>query len=411
MTGRHRRFEVAVTGLGLVTPAGIGVEANWETICAGESVARIDESLAGNPVDFVCRVPDFDAAALLGGRKAARLDRVNQLALVAARQALVDAGFDPTDWDGTRVGVVIGNSFGGCATYEKEHAAFLEQGPQIVSPTLMVTAPVNMSAGYIAIECQATGPNFVVSTACASGATAIGLARQLLESRMCDIVIAGGTESFLTRTTLASLTNMGAMSRRRDDPAAASRPFDVDRDGFVAGEGAAILVLERAADARARGARIRANISGYGSSADGFHASRPDPQGGGAERALRAALADALVEPEEVAHVNAHGTSTPLNDVTESRLIRRVLGDRPAVTSTKGVIGHLIGAAGAAEAAYAVLAVQHGLVPPTANLTSQDPQIEVDVVAKAPRGLAVDVAVSNSFGFGGQNAVLVVTAP
>lgn len=406
MTGRP---EVVVTGLGLVTPAGIGVPENWELICSGRSTATRAPALAGLPVDFCCQVPDFDGTARLGRKLAWRLDRVSQLALVAGRQAVADAGLDPASWDGTRVGILLGSSFGGAATYEREHETCLTDGPAAVSPLLMVMAPVNMSAGYLAIDLGAGGPNMVVSTACAAGSTAIGLGRQLLQAGLCDVVLAGGTESTSTRTTMASLHRMGALSTRTDDPATASRPFDAERDGFVAGEGAGVLVLEREDDAAARGARARARIAGFGASADAHHASSPHPQGLGAERAVRAALADARLAPEEVDHVNAHGTSTPLNDVTESRMIRRVLGPRPAVTSAKGAIGHLIGAAGAVEAAYTVLAVEHQVVPPTAGLSAVDPDIEVDVVMKDARPMAVDVALSHSFGFGGQNAVLAVT--
>lgn len=405
-----RRFDVAVTGLGLVTPAGLDVASNEERVWSGVSTASRAEELAGLPVDFSCRVTGFDPVAELGRRKAPRMDRVSQLGVAAARQAIADAGLDPATWDGARVGVVVGTSFGGSATFEREHAAFLQDGADLVSPLLMVMAPVNMTAGYIAMECRALGPNQVVSTACASGTTAIGYGRMLLESGLCDVVIAGGSEAALTRTGIASLARMGALSQRRDEPQAASRPFDADRNGFVAGEGAGMFVLERMADAAARGAVVRARISGFGASADGHHASSPDPTGGGAERAIRAALADAGLDPRDVAHINAHGTSTPLNDVTESRVIRRVFGEGPAVTSTKGVIGHLIGAAGAVEAAYTVLAVQRGSVPPTANLQSLDPEIEVDVVAKEARPLRIEAAVSNSFGFGGQNASLVVTS-
>ncbi len=407
---RTDRFDVAVTGLGLVTPAGIGVDANVERVWSGESTAARSEELAGLPVDFSCRVPDFDAAALLGRRAALRMDRVSHLGVVAARQAVADAGLDPAGWDGARVAVVIGTSFGGSASFEREHDTFVRGGASVVSPQLMVMAPVNMTAGYIAMDCRALGPNQVVSTACASGTTALGYGRMLLESGACDVVLAGGAEAALTRTGIASLHKMGALSRRGDDPSAASRPFDADRDGFVAGEGAGVLVLERMADAKARRARIRARISGFGASADGHHPSAPHPEGAGAERAVRAALADACLGPGDVDHVNAHGTSTPMNDVTESRVIRRVFGEHPAVTSTKGVIGHLIGAAGAVEAAYTVLAVERGSVPPTANLGSVDPRVEADVVAKEPRRMAIGAAVSNSFGFGGQNAVVVVTA-
>ncbi|MFH8433799.1 beta-ketoacyl-[acyl-carrier-protein] synthase family protein [Streptomyces sp. NPDC085942] len=408
--GRRGRFDVAVTGLGLITPAGTGVKANVARIWEGRSTATRSPGLEGMAVDFSCRVEDFDPAAELGRRTALRMDRVSQLGVTAARLAVSDAGLDPQDWDGARVAVVIGTSFGGSASFEREHETYLSSGPTVVSPQLMVTAPVNMTAGHIAMDCQALGPNQVVSTACASGTTAIGIGRMLLEAGLCDVVLAGGSEAALTRTGMASLHKMGALSRRAEDPAGASRPFDADRDGFVAGEGAGVLVLERVADARARGARVRARISGFGASADGFHASAPHPTGDGAERAMRAALADAGLVPAEVAHVNAHGTSTPKNDVTEAAVIRRVIGDHPLVTSTKGAIGHLIGAAGAVEAAYTVLAVEQGSVPPTANLERVDPRVEIDVVAGAPRSATIGAAMSNSFGFGGQNAAVVVTA-
>ena len=404
------REEVAITGIGLVTPAGIGIESNWERICAGLPTAAHDPNLDGLPVAISCRVPDFDANALLGRRTAWRLDRVSQLALVAAKEALDDAGLLPATWDGARVGVVLGNALGGTGAYEDAYAAMHQQGPAWVPPLVMVQGPINMISGYIAMQCGALGPNLVVATACASGVTAIGTARELLRSGACDIVLSGASEAPLARMPMAAYSQMGALSTRTDDPLRASRPFDVARDGFVAAEGAAVLVLERVSDARARGARVRALVSGYGASADGHHASAPDPSGAGAERAMRAALTDAGAAPEEVEHINAHGTSTELNDLTESRVIRRVFGDGPAVTSTKGVTGHALGAAGAIEAAYTALSVERGTVPPTANLEEQDPRIEIDVVVDKPRSLRIERATCNSFGFGGQNAVLVIGA-
>ncbi|MFF0630166.1 beta-ketoacyl-[acyl-carrier-protein] synthase family protein [Streptomyces sp. NPDC004296] len=403
--------EAAVTGIGLITPAGIGVPANWDRLRAAEPAAAPDPGLAGLLVDFACRVQGFDADAELGRRIAWRLDRYVQLALVAAREALADSRLSPRDWDGARVGVVLGNALGGTATYEQQTRTLHEEGPEHVSPMLVPMAAINMVAGQVAMDCGALGPNLVTATACASGTTAIGTARDLLRSGACDVVITGGTEASLTPAIVSGFARMGALSRRTDAPAAASRPFDAGRDGFVIAEGAAALVLERAADARARGARIRARISGYGASADAHHATAPDPQGAGAERAIRAALSDAGVMPDEVDHVNAHGTSTPLNDIIEARVLSRVLGGRAAVTSTKGVTGHCLGAAGAIEAVYTVLAVQEGTIPPTANLDTLDPEVELDVVTKAPRKLSIGAAMSNSFGFGGQNAVLVVTAP
>jgi beta-ketoacyl-acyl-carrier-protein synthase II len=401
--------DVAVTGLGLVTPAGIGVEASWERVLSGVSGAAKDPNLEGLSVDISCQVPDFDPAALIDRKAARRLDRFVQLAVVAAKEAVADADLDPENWDGPRVAVVLGCGMGGAHTWETQHRRMLEHGPARVSPMLIPMLVPNMVAGQLAMEFGATGPNLVTATACASGATAIGVARDMLRAGSADIVITGGTESGLTPLSIAGFAQMGALSERTDDPAAASRPFDVARDGFVAAEASGILILERADDARARKAPVRAHLGGYGASADGYHVTAPDPEGKGAERAMRAALEDAGITPDEVDHVNAHGTSTPLNDVSEARTIRRVLGDRVAVTSTKGVTGHALGAAGAIEAAFSVLTVQHGLIPPTANLESQDPEIELDVVAKAPRETDVDVVLSDSFGFGGQNAVLVIT--
>ncbi|MFI7122709.1 beta-ketoacyl-[acyl-carrier-protein] synthase family protein [Amycolatopsis sp. NPDC049868] len=404
------RFEVAVTGIGMVTPAGIGVAESWRRICLGESTARPDPDLSGMPVDFTCRVPGFNADDQLGRRTAWRQERFVHLARVAAREAVADAGLDPAHWNSARVGVVMGNSLGGSSTYEQQLNTLRAKGPHGVSPLMIPMIGVGSVTGEIAIDCSATGPNLTTVTACASAATAIGTARELLRSGMCDVVITGGTESALSPTLMAGFTQLGALSRRVDDPAAASRPFDADRDGFVASEGAGVLVLERAADALVRKATIRAMISGYGASADAHHMTAPRPDGACVEQATRAALADAGVLPDEVDHVNAHGTSTPLNDVTEARLIRRVFGDRPVITSVKGAIGHSLAAAGGIEAICTVLAIQHGVVPPTANLVTQDPEIELDIVAKVPREMPIRVAVSNSIGFGGANAVLVLTA-
>ncbi|WP_330288762.1 beta-ketoacyl-[acyl-carrier-protein] synthase family protein [Streptomyces sp. NBC_00576] len=409
MTGPARPFEAAITGLGLVTPAGIGVKENWDRLLSGVSCAATDEELRGSPVDFSCRVPGFDPAALLGGFSAWQLDRFVQLAIASSRQAVEEAGWDPATWDGARVGVVLGNSLGGMQSLEQQHGNLLEKGPRNVSPLLIPRFMVNMAAAQVAIDLGARGPSLVTATACASGATAVGTARELLRSGACDVVLAGGTESALTPLVMAGLGRMGALSGRGREPERASRPFDTDRDGFVAAEGAGVLVLERMADARARGARVRAVVRGYGSSTDAYHATAPDPQGQGIERALRAALADAQLGAADVDHVNAHGTGTPLNDVTEGRALQRVLGARPLVTSAKGVIGHTLGAAGAIEAAYTALAIEHNSVPPTANLTRLDPELELDVVSGSPRSALVDVAVSTSLGFGGHNAALVLT--
>ncbi|MCT9004140.1 beta-ketoacyl-[acyl-carrier-protein] synthase family protein [Streptomyces rhizosphaerihabitans] len=401
---------VAITGVGLVTAAGLDTRTSWERVCSGRPTAASDPGLAGLPVDFSCRVPGFDAGALLGPGNAWRLDRFTQLAIVAARQAVADAGLDPESWDGTRVGVIVGNSLGGTGTWEQQHRRFLEDAPKSVSPLMIPMGMSNMVAGHMAIDIKAFGPSMVTATACASGSNAIGLARDLLRSGTCDVVLAGGAEAALTPATITGLTRMGGLSGRRDDPGAASRPFDAARDGFVAGEGAGILVLERPEDARARGASVYANVIGFGSSTDAYHATAPDPSGAGMERALRAALADAGAGTDEVDHVNAHGTSTPLNDVAEGRVLRRVLGERPLVTSTKGVTGHALAAAGAIEAAFTALALRDGVVPPTANLTELDPEIDLNVTSGKAAEADLEVAVSTSLGFGGHNAALVFAA-
>jgi 3-oxoacyl-[acyl-carrier-protein] synthase II len=400
---------IAITGLGLVTPVGIGVERAWDGVLSGKSAGAKDPNLAGIPIDISCRVADFDADALLGRKAARRLDRFVQLGLVAAREAVADSGLDPKTWDGTRVGAVIGCGMGGAGSWEAQHRTLMERGPERVSPMLIPMLIPNMVAGHIAIEFAAFGPNLVTATACTSGATAIGVARDLLRSGACDVVIAGGTEAGVTPLSIAAFGQMHALSGRVDDPAAASRPFDVDRDGFVAAEAAGILILERAADAAARGAKVRGRLIGYGASADAHHITAPDPQGFGVGLAIQSALDDAGIGPSEVDHINAHGTSTPLNDVAESRVIRRIFGaNAPPVTSTKGVTGHSLGAAGAIEAAFSVLTMEHGLLPPTANLDVQDPEIDLDVVSKEPRKTDAEVVMSNSFGFGGQNGVLVL---
>lgn len=406
--GGNARCDVVVTGLGAVSPAGIGVEATWAGVCSGASSAIRCPQLADLPVQLACRVPQFDAKALFGAQAVRRMDRSTLLGLMAAREAVADAGLDPSAWDGARVGIVMGTSMGGSHVFEAAYRQYLTQGPQWVTPLLGVTGPMNLLAGYLSVPLRAHGPNLVVNTACASGVTAIGTARQLLQADMCDVVISGGAEAPLTGLLISALAQMGATSKRHDDPGRAIRPFDADRDGLVLAEGAGVVVLERADDARARGAAARAVIAGYGASADGYHMSAPDPAGVGAERAIRMALADAGLRGGDIDHVNAHGTSTPANDATESITINRVY-DRPAVTSTKGVTGHPLGAAGALESVLAVLTLENGSVPPTANLERQDPHIDLDVVSGKPREMALGAVANHSFGFGGQNAVLVLT--
>ncbi|MFC3452574.1 beta-ketoacyl-[acyl-carrier-protein] synthase family protein [Amycolatopsis speibonae] len=396
-------IEVAVTGLGLVTPVGVGVPENWAAVCAGKPSAAWDATA----LQLSCRVTGFDADALLGARRALRLDPFVQFALVAAAEAIADAELEPGTWDGARVGVVLGCADGGPATVESQYRVFLTEGARRVSPLLLPMHLPNMLAGQVAMQFGATGPNLVVATACASGATSVAMACDLLALDRCDVVLAGGSEAMLTPLTLAGFSRMGALSERFDEPLTASRPFDADRDGFVAGEGAGVLVLERAADASARGATVHARVVGHGLSSDAYDITKPEPRGLGSEAALLAALEDAGASPRDVSHVNAHGTSTVANDLTEGAMLARVLPHRPLVTSTKGVTGHLFGAAGAVEAVYTVLAAEHGTVPLTANLSRLDPEIDIDV-AMTTSSVAVELALTNSYGFGGQNAVLAI---
>ncbi|RLV04584.1 3-oxoacyl-ACP synthase [Streptomyces griseocarneus] len=403
--------EIAVTGLGLVTPAGHTPEENWTAVCRARSLAARDPELTGLPVDFSCQVTGFDAAAELGRPLARRVDRFIQFALVAARRAVTDAGLATGGPLGERVGVVLGVGSNCLSTYVTEFGHLGAGRPERVSPLALPRSVPSMAAGEVAIDLGAQGPNFTTAGACASGTIALGVARDLLRSGTCDIVLAGGSESGRSRMAVTCFTRMRALSRRTDDPASASRPFDARRDGLVLGEGAAVLVLERAEHARARRAPVMAVLRGYGAGSDAHHPVAPHPQGEGAARAITAALADAGCRPEDIGHVNAHGTSTPLNDAAEAAALVRVFGDEvPPVTASKGVIGHALGAAGAIQTAYTVLALRHGAVPPVANFTGQDGNHKLDIVTGPPRAAATNAAISCSFGFGGQNAVLLLTA-
>ncbi|MEI7032627.1 beta-ketoacyl-[acyl-carrier-protein] synthase family protein [Streptomyces pratensis] len=404
-------FAAAVTGLGLVTAAGTGVDAAWRGVTEhlAPSVGPRPE-LEGLPCDFFYSVTDCDPQAVLGVAAQRLMDRFAQLAVIAAREAVADAGLDPSVWDSGRVGVVIGSAHGGLAFYDEQHAALTERGPRRVSPKLAPLSVVNGAASSVSLDLGVQGPSQAVSTACSSGTVAIGTAHQMLRSGACDVVIAGGAESTCTRLLIASACRLKAVSTRREDPEAACRPFDTHRDGFVVGEGAGLLVLEHPEHARARGATVRAQVSGYGASSDAHSAVAPDPDGLGIERALRTALADAGLVPQDVGHVNAHGTSTLSNDLIEATMLRRVLGEGPLVTSTKAMTGHTLGAAGGIEAALTVLALQHQRVPPTVNLDAPDPRIPIEVVAKEARDASFDCAVKTSLGFGGHNAALVLTS-
>ncbi|KOG85176.1 beta-ketoacyl-[acyl-carrier-protein] synthase family protein [Streptomyces varsoviensis] len=408
---------VIVTGMGLISAAGIGAEANWRRIVAGEPTALHAPGLDGCPVDFGCAVPDFDPAEHLGRSRAEALDRYAQLAMVAAEEAMDSAGVavrEPTErsagtTDPARIGVVLGSLAGGTATIEAQQTQLERHGPTAVAGRTIPLGLVSSAAGALSARFGLLGASMSVTTACASGTTAIGTARDLIRTGALDVALAGGADAPLTPLNAAAYDRLRALSRRGDYPPAASRPFSATRDGFVLGEGAGFVVLESEEHARARGAPRLASIAGYGSAADGYHPVRPDPDGGGARRAILAALADAGMGADAIDYVNAHGTSTPLNDAVESAVVTDLLGDDVPVSSTKGVTGHPLGAAGALEAAYAVLALRDGIVPPTANLTDPDPDISVDLVAGAARRERLRAVLSNSFGFGGYNASLVIT--
>jgi 3-oxoacyl-[acyl-carrier-protein] synthase II len=409
--------DIVVTGFGVMSPAGRGYAESWAGALAGVTAAKVDAQLVemGIPVTLACRVPDFDPDTELGRGAARRLDRFTHLALIAAREAVANAGlsgdeeFVLTGVDPDRTGVVLGSGIGGAETWQEEYPRYIDKGPGRVSPMFVPKMLSNTGAGTVAIRTGARGPNLTVNTACAAGASAMHVARDLLRSSAADVMLAGGVEAGITGLAVSAFAQMGALSRN-PDPATASRPFDVARDGFVMGEGAAVAVLETRAHARARGAEPLAVLAGAGASADAYHATAMPDDGGGAVLAIQRALADADIDPTEIGHVNAHGTSTPLNDVSEARALRAVFGDHTdalVVTSTKGVTGHMLGAAGAIEASFAVQALREGLVPPTANLVDQDPEIVLDVVSGTPREVALRAVLSTSMGFGGQNSALI----
>ncbi len=411
--------EVVVTGLGILSPSGRGVEEAWAGVLSGRSAAAQDAQLQekGTPVTISCRVPDFDADAELGRGAKRRLDRFTHLALIAAKEAIAQAGLSEdgderiTEVDADRTGVLLGSGIGGAETWEEEYPRYLDKGPGRVSPMFVPKMLSNTAAGTIAIRSGARGPNMTVNTACAAGASALHLGRDLLRAGAADVVLAGGVEAGVTGLSVSAFAQMGALTKN-PDAAAASRPFDVGRDGFVIGEAAGVLVLETAEHAAARGVTPLAVLAGAGASADAHHATAPPEDGGGAILAMRRAVEDAGLPLTAIGHHNAHGTSTPLNDAAEARALRAVFGDhtdRIVVSSTKGVTGHTLGAAGAIEAIFAIQSLREGLVPPTANLVEQDPEIDLDVVAGAPREVALEAVLSASMGFGGQNAALVFT--
>jgi 3-oxoacyl-[acyl-carrier-protein] synthase II len=390
------------------TPAGTDLSTFWSRLLSGRSTAatirRFDPSPL--PVRIGCEVLDFDPTVYLAAKEARRVDRVTQLGFAAAADALADAG-DPGA-DPARCAVILGTGIGGLITLEEQITIYGDKGAGRVSPFLVPMMMTNATAGTVAMQLGWTGPNLCISTACAASAHAIGEAARLIRDDVSDVVMTGGTESCMTPVAISAFARMTALSGRNDDPEHASRPFDAARDGFVMGEGASALLLERWDRAVARGAHIYGEVVGYGRNADAYHITAPSPGGEGAAACMQLALDDAGLPSTAIGHVNAHGTSTPLNDAAEAEAIRKVFGESaPPVTSTKGVTGHLVGAAGATEAVACLLAMRDASVPPTANLDQIGDEIQLDIVRGTARSVAPAPAVSNSFGFGGHNATLI----
>jgi 3-oxoacyl-[acyl-carrier-protein] synthase II len=410
------RKRVVVTGLGAVSPLGNDVNSTWDGIVNGRSgvapVTKFDAS--GYRARIAAEARGFDPSAHFEAKDLRRMDPVVQFALVAAREAVADAGIAFDDELKQRAAVIIGSGIGGMDTVTREVRTLTERGPSRVSPFLIPMILPETPASMAAIEFGLTGPNFAVTSACASGANAIGEAANMLRHGLADVALCGGAENGVIEIALAGFSAMKALSTRNDDPASASRPFDRDRDGFVVGEGAAILIIETLEHAQARGAHIYAELLGYGSNDDAFHITAPTEDGAGAAACMQLALRDADLQPQQIGYINAHGTSTPLNDATETRAIKRALGEhayRVPVSSTKSMTGHLLGAAGALEAVLCIKAIETGIIPPTMNLQHRDPECDLDYVPNAARQAQVQVVLSNSFGFGGHNACLILGAP
>jgi 3-oxoacyl-[acyl-carrier-protein] synthase II len=402
---------VVVTGLGAVTPLGNSVPEYWRAICEGRTgvtlITRFDPKRLDSRI--AAEVKGFDPLKVIEKKELKKLDLFIQYAIVAGVEAVEDAKIDFSQVDPTRAGALVGSGIGGILTILEWHRVILERGPSRVSPFFVPSLIVNMASGQLSIRYKLKGPNSSVVTACATGNHAIGDAFRIIQRGEADLMVAGGSEAIIDELPLAGFGQMKALSTRNDEPARASRPFDADRDGFVPGEGAGIVVLESLEHARRRGARIYAELIGYGMTADAYHMTAPDPDGDGAVRAMAGALRDGGLRPEDVGYINAHGTSTPYNDKTETLAIKQVFGNHArtlAVSSTKSMTGHLLGAAGGIEAVVTVLALQQGILPPTINYETPDPDCDLDYVPNTARKADVDVAISNGFGFGGTNATI-----
>ncbi len=407
--------KVVVTGVGAVTPLGIGVGPTWEAVLSGRSgvteITRFDT--AEFPTKIAAEVKGFRPEDFVDKKEIKRMDPVIQIGMAAAHLAMEDSGLAIGEENAPRVGVYVGSGLGGLSTLEYYHKAYLEGGARKISPFFIPMLISNLAAGHIAMKYGATGPNITTTTACSASSHAIGEGFEAIRRGVCDAVIAGGTEATITPMGLGGFCAMKALSTRNGDPSSASRPFDKERDGFVMGEGSAILVFEEAESAKRRGAKIYAELCGYGASADAYHVTAPAPGGEGAVRCMRAALADARVNPEDVDYINAHGTSTPYNDLYETMAIKTVFGDHARklmVSSTKSMTGHLLGSAGAIESVFSVLSIRDGVAPPTINYTTKDPDCDLDYVPNTARKVGIRRVLSNSFGFGGTNSCLLFGA-
>jgi 3-oxoacyl-[acyl-carrier-protein] synthase II len=406
---------VVVTGLGMVTPLGIGIEKNWEMACAGKSgigpITKFDASQF--PAQIAGEVSDFKSEDFMDKQQVRRFDIFVHYAVASARMAMEDSGLKIDSGNRDRVGCITGSGLGGLSMLEHYHKVLLEKGPRRISPFFIPGMIANMAPGQIAIEYGAKGPNISIETACAASSHAVGEAFKQIREGIADAMITGGSEAVVTPLALGGFCSMRALSTRNDEPEKASRPFDLDRDGFVMGEGSGMLILEEMNQALERGAHIYAEIAGYGLSGDAYHVSAPEPDGGGAISCMSMAIKDAGIKPEDVDYINAHGTSTKLNDESENRAVKAVFGEHAyklAISSTKSMTGHLLGGAGGIEAIYTVLTIKHGTMPPTINYETPDPACDLDYVPNEARKAKVRAAMSNSFGFGGTNASLVFKA-
>lgn len=402
---------IVITGLSMITPLGIGVKGSWESLIAGRSgIKRITQFDSSNfPTKIAGEVQDFNPEDYIEYKDIKKMDRFIHFAIAATKMAIDDSGLQITDSNAEKVGVIVGSGIGGLSAIEHYHSVLLEKGPRRITPFFIPMLVINLASGQISIRFGAKGPNSAVATACATGSHSIGDAYKIIQRGDADAMIAGGTEAVITPLGIGGFNAMKALSTRNDEPEKASRPFDIDRDGFVMGEGAGILILESLEGALDRGAKIYAEIVGYGMTADAYHITSPVPDGEGAARCMKMTLKDGGADPSEIDYINAHGTSTKYGDEIESKAIKTVFGEhayKVAISSTKSMTGHLLGAAGGVEAVIVVLSIYNDIVPPTINLDKPDPECDLDYIPYKSRKMVVNYALTNSFGFGGTNACL-----